>query len=51
VQWLGTRKGAVKLRPDHKLSVVRDLTVADRVKTADEILGHLVRVAAQAKAA
>jgi transcription-repair coupling factor (superfamily II helicase) len=51
VQWLGTRKGAVKLRPDHKLSVVRDLTVADRVKTADEILSHLVRVASQAKAA
>jgi transcription-repair coupling factor (superfamily II helicase) len=51
VQWLGTKKGVVKLRPDHKLSVVRDMTLADRVKTADEVLGNLVRVAAQAKAA
>jgi transcription-repair coupling factor (superfamily II helicase) len=51
VQWLGTRKGAIKLRPDHKLAVVRDLTVPDRVKTADEILSNLVRVASQAKAA
>ncbi len=51
VQWLGTRKGLIKLRPDHKLAVVRDMTVADRVKTADDLLGNLVRVASQAKAA
>jgi len=51
VQWLGTRKGTVKLRPDHKLAVAKDLTVPERVKTADEILGNLVRVASQAKAA
>jgi transcription-repair coupling factor (superfamily II helicase) len=51
VQWLGTKKGVVKLRPDHKLSVVRDMTLADRVKTADEVLGNLIRVAAQSKAA
>ncbi len=51
VQWLGTRKGLVKLRPDHKLAVVRDMNVAERVKTADEVLGNLVRVVGQAKAA
>jgi transcription-repair coupling factor (superfamily II helicase) len=51
VAWLGTRKGAIKLRPDHKLAVVRDMNVAERVKTADEVLTNLVRVAAQAKAA
>ena len=51
VQWLGTKRGTVKLRPDHKLAVVRDMTVAERVKTADEVLGNLVRVAGQAKAA
>ncbi len=51
VAWLGTRKGVVKLRPDHKLAVVRDMTVAERVRTADDVLGHLVRVAEQAKAA
>ena len=51
VQWLGTKKGSVKLRPDHKLAVVRDMNVAERVKTADEVLSNLVRVANQAKAA
>jgi transcription-repair coupling factor (superfamily II helicase) len=45
VQWLGTTKGAVKLRPDHKLSVVRDMTLADRVRQANEVLGNLVRIA------
>jgi len=51
VAWLGTRKGVIKLRPDHKLAVVRDMNVADRVKTANEVLTNLVRVASQAKAA
>ncbi len=51
VAWLGSRKGTIKLRPDHKLAVVRDMNVAERVKTADEVLGNLVRVAGQAKAA
>ena len=51
VQWLGTKRGTIKLRPDHKLAVVRDMTVAERVKTADEVLGNLVRVAGQAEAA
>ena len=51
VAWLGSRKGTIKLRPDHKLAVVRDMNVAERVKTADEVLGNLVRVASQAKAA
>jgi transcription-repair coupling factor (superfamily II helicase) len=51
VAWLGTRKGAIKLRPDHKLAVVRDMNVAERVKTADEVLTNLVRVAGQVKAA
>ncbi len=51
VQWLGTKRGTVKLRPDHKLAVVRDMNVAERVRTADEVLGNLVRVAGQAKAA
>jgi transcription-repair coupling factor (superfamily II helicase) len=51
VQWLGTRHGVVKLRPDHKLAVVRDMTIDQRVSTANDVLGNLVRVAGQAKAA
>ena len=51
IAWLGTRKGTVKLRPDHKLAVVRDMTIDQRVSTALDVLGNLVRVAGQAKAA
>ncbi len=51
VAWLGTRKGLVKLRPDHKLALVRDMTVAERVRAADDLLGNLVRVVGQARAA
>jgi transcription-repair coupling factor (superfamily II helicase) len=51
VGWLGTTKGLVKLRPDHKLAIVKDMNLADRVRVAREMLGNLDRVAAQAKAA
>jgi transcription-repair coupling factor (superfamily II helicase) len=51
VAWLATTKGAVKLRPDHKLAIVKDMNLAERIRTARDILGHLDRVAAQAKAA
>jgi transcription-repair coupling factor (superfamily II helicase) len=51
VAWLGTKKGEVKLRPDHKLALVRDMNVPARVKAAREVLTNLVRVAGQAKAA
>ena len=51
VAWLGTTKGAVKLRPDHKLAIVRDMNVAERVRQARDILDNLTRVVAQAKAA
>ena len=51
VAWLATTKGAVKLRPDHKLSMVRDMNVAERVRQAREVLGHLNRVVMQARAA
>jgi transcription-repair coupling factor (superfamily II helicase) len=44
VQWLGTTKGAVRLRPDHKLSLVRDMTLAERVKAAAGVLENLVRI-------
>ena len=52
VSWLNTRKGQVKLRPDHKLAVVRDMGVAERVKFARDLMGNLNRLVAQvAKAA
>jgi transcription-repair coupling factor (superfamily II helicase) len=51
VAWLGTTKGAIKLRPDHKLAIVRDMNVAERVRQARDVLTNLGRVVAQAKAA
>ncbi|HEY8613026.1 MAG TPA: TRCF domain-containing protein, partial [Roseomonas sp.] len=51
VAWVGAQKGAVKLRPDHKLAVVREMELAQRVKVAREILQALLRVANEAKAA
>jgi transcription-repair coupling factor (superfamily II helicase) len=49
--WLGTTKGRIKLRPDHKLALVADLPLAGRLREAKDILGNLARVSAQAKAA
>ena len=51
VSWVATQKGGVKLRPDHKLAVVREMELAQRVKVAREILQALLRVATQSKAA
>ncbi len=45
VAWLGTQKGAVRLRPDHKLALVRDMPLPLRVRTARDMLAALVRVA------
>ena len=51
IGWLGTRKDAIRLRPDHKLSVVRDMKVDERMKLGREVLGNLHRIARQAQAA
>ncbi len=51
INWLGSRKGGIRLRPDHKLAIVQDMDVAARLKTARDILGNLNRIASEAKAA
>ena len=51
IAWLGTRKGAIRLRPDHKLSIVREMAVAERMTVGRDVLANLNRIAAQAKAA
>jgi transcription-repair coupling factor (superfamily II helicase) len=48
--WLGTTKGRIKLRPDHKLALVADLPLAARLREAKDILGNLARVGAQVEA-
>jgi transcription-repair coupling factor (superfamily II helicase) len=51
VSWLSSKGGVVRLRPDHKLAIVRDMRVADRLKWARDVVGALDRIARQAKAA
>jgi transcription-repair coupling factor (superfamily II helicase) len=47
----GARPDALRLRPDHKLAIARDMNVAERVRLARDVLANLQRIAAQAKAA
>jgi transcription-repair coupling factor (superfamily II helicase) len=55
VNWLAGRGGKlggqVRLRPDHKLAIVRDMDVATRLRGAREVLDSLTRIVGQAKAA
>ncbi len=51
VGWLASQKDAIRLRPDHKLAISREMAVADRIKTARNILGNLNRIVGQAQAA
>ncbi len=48
IAWLNTRKGTIRLRPDHKLSVVREMGVAERMSLGRDVLSNLNRIAAQA---
>jgi transcription-repair coupling factor (superfamily II helicase) len=51
VAWLSGKGGVVKLRPDHKLAIVREMDVATRVRMARDVLAALTRIVGQAKAA
>jgi len=51
IAWMQAQKGQVKLRPDHKLAVVREMSLPQRVKAARDLLRALVRVSNEAKAA
>jgi transcription-repair coupling factor (superfamily II helicase) len=51
VAWLASKGGLVRLRPDHKLTISREMDVATRLRFARDTLGNLERIAGQAKAA
>ena len=52
VQWLGRQKTAIRLRPDHKLAMTRDMSVTERLRTGRDLLTQLNRLAHEgAKAA
>jgi transcription-repair coupling factor (superfamily II helicase) len=51
IAWLGSQRGGVRLRPDHKLAIVREMDPDGRLRMAREMLRQLDRLARQAKAA
>ncbi len=51
VSWVTSKDGLVRLRPDHKLAITREMTVLERVRVAREVAANLNRLAQQAKVA
>ena len=51
VRWLSSKGGMVRLRPDHKLAISRDMDVVTRLKFARDTLKSLDQIVRQAKAA
>jgi len=49
IQWIGTKGGLVKLRPDQKLVVVREMDLPARMKYGQDVLGALVKLARMEK--
>jgi len=51
IGWVQARKGEVKLRPDHKLALLREMDLPQRVKAARDLLASLARLVRRARAA
>ncbi len=51
IAWLATRAGLLRLRPDHKLVLAREMDVQARLAAARDIVANLQRIIDQAKAA
>ena len=52
IAWLSRVKHPIRLRPDHKLAMVQDMGVAERMKVGRDVLANLNRLANEgAKAA
>ena len=49
--WLATQRAGIRLRPDHKIALARELEPAERLKAARALLGELARIAERAEAA
>jgi transcription-repair coupling factor (superfamily II helicase) len=45
IAWINSRGGTLKVRPDQKLVVTRDMNVAERVGIARDVLSNLTRLA------
>ncbi len=45
IAWINSRGGTLKVRPDQKLVVTRDMDIASRVQIARDILANLTKLA------
>ena len=50
ISWLSSKGGTIRLRPDHKLAIAREMRVAERVRVARDLVANLERISGQAKA-
>ena len=50
-QLVQAQKAQVKLRPDHKLALLREMDLPQRVKAARDLLASLARLVRRARAA
>ena len=51
IDWLARAQHPIRLRPDHKLALVRDMDVVERMRVGRNVLANLNRLAAEAQAA
>jgi transcription-repair coupling factor (superfamily II helicase) len=51
VSWVSSKGGLIRLRPDHKLAIVRDMALPERMRMARDVTANLNRLVQQAKAA
>jgi transcription-repair coupling factor (superfamily II helicase) len=51
IAWLAKSGGLVRLRPDHRLAMTREMDLPARLAAARDLLDNLVRIAGQARAA
>ena len=51
VSWVTSKGGLIRLRPDHKLAIAREMNVGERVRLARDVAANLNRLVQQAKAA
>jgi transcription-repair coupling factor (superfamily II helicase) len=51
VRWLSSQGGAVRLRPDHRLAISREMSLTERVRLAGEVVANLNRLVMQGRAA
>jgi len=51
INWVTAQKGLVKLRPDHKLAMVREMDLPTRVRAAKDMLASMAKVAMQGRKA